>query len=385
MKKKSVIGLIILILGCACACATVSPTVAPIVSITTALPTQVPSTVIPTPQEKNKASAPPRSSASSDTSKATPIMWTMLKLEDTGQSQDYTKTFGEDADYNINPPSFKVNADGTVIDQVTGLMWQQRDGGEMIWANAASYCTKLNLGSYADWRVPSTYELYSIVNHDRNPVLDPAVFTVTDAEYWWTANEQVGDTSRAWVVNAGGGTGAHPKTETISAGGTKRYHTRCVRNLPTNMPIKLIDNGNGTVTHQNANLVWQQGEATSAMTWEAALTYCENLTLANRSDWRLPNIKELQSISDDTRARPSIDKTYFPQAQSSRYWSSTTLFGRATSAWFLDFSGGLTSYNNKTGTLLVRCVASASSRSTQLIFNFSQLGSASPTMPWRQE
>jgi gluconolactonase len=364
MKKMFLIGVLFVILGLTSACST-APTVVPTATATSALPTQVPSTVIAPPQEKTKASAPPRSSAPTDTGKATPIMWTMLKLPDTGQTQDYTKTFGEDADYTINPQAFTVNSDGTVLDQVTGLMWQQRDGGEMIWANAASYCTKLNLGGKTDWRVPTTYELYSIINHDRNPALDPAIFTLTDAEYWWTANEQVGDSTRAWVVNAGGGIGAHPKTETVSAGGSKRYHTRCVRNLPTNVPIKLTDNGNGTVTDQNTQLVWQQGEVTPAVTWEAALTYCENLTLANRSDWRLPNIKELQSISDDTRARPSIDTTYFPQVQSSRYWSSTTLFGRATSAWFLDFSSGLTSYNDKPGLLSVRCVASLTSASVQ--------------------
>lgn len=362
--NAKVIGLLtLLLLGFTSACAN-PPSAVPTATVTVAVPTQVPSaTPVPTqtiPATLTRAITPTISSALTPTraAGASSILWTMLKLPDTGQTQDTTKTFGEDADYAINPQAFTVNGDGTVTDQVTGLVWQQRDGGEMIWANAATYCQKLNLGGKTDWRVPSTYELYSIINHDRNPALDPAIFTLTDAEYWWTANEQAGDSTRAWVVNAGGGIGAHPKNETISAGGAKRYHVRCVRNLPTSVPINLIDTGNSTVTDQNTRLMWQQGEATSAMTWEAALTYCEKLGLGNHEDWRLPNIKELQSISNEMRVRPAIDTTYFPQAQSARYWSSTTLFGKTNSAWFLDFAGGLSSYNEKTGALSVRCVRS---------------------------
>ena len=94
------------------------------------------------------------------------------------------------------------------------------------------------------------------------------------------------------------------------------------------------------------------------MTWESALTYCEGLALGSHTDWRLPNIKELRSISDNTRAAPSINTTYFPGAQAARYWSSTTLFGGTGKAWFADFIDGRTSYEDKTTALPVRCVRS---------------------------
>ncbi len=281
-----------------------------------------------------------------------------LILPDTGQTTDYTATFGEDSDYLLNPPAYTDNANGTVTDQITGLIWQQTDGGEMTWSIAATYCDQLTLGGYTDWQLPGDDALFNLVDLDHNnPALNPAAFPSTAAEYWWTANSQVGDSTKVWVVNAGGGIGAHPFSETLSAGGSKRFHARCVHNGGNSTTADFTANGNGTVTDTATGLMWQQAE-TTAITWEAALTACETLTLGSHTDWRLPNIKELRSISDITRATPAIDTTYFPGAQSARYWSSTTQFGDAEVAWFVDFTSGLTSYNSKTGSLAVRCVRS---------------------------
>jgi len=279
-------------------------------------------------------------------------------LPDTGQVTDYTATFGEDADYSINPPAYTVNGDGTVTDQVTGFRWQQSDGGEMTYANAITYCQDLTLGGYTDWQLPPADQLFSILNHDRNPALNPTAFTSTAAEYWWSSQAQLNDATKVWVVNAGGGIGPHPISETISAGGVKHYHTRCVRNAPTTVTSDLTANGNGTVSDGNTGLTWQQAEVTSTLTWEDALYYCENLSLGNHTDWRVPNIKELRSISDVAHLNPAIDTTYFPTAQAARYWSSTTQFGHAEAAWFADFIDGRTSYELKASSLLARCVRS---------------------------
>jgi hypothetical protein len=67
------------------------------------------------------------------------VYWTMLNLPDTGQTHSYTATFGEDSDYTINPPSYTDNGDGTVADNITGLMWQQGEAGSMNW-EAAIIC-----------------------------------------------------------------------------------------------------------------------------------------------------------------------------------------------------------------------------------------------------
>ncbi|MFZ4621617.1 MAG: DUF1566 domain-containing protein, partial [Bacteroidota bacterium] len=156
----------------------------------------------------------------SSSAAASPVV--IKKLPDTGQVTSYTSTYGEDADYSINIPSFTANGNGTVTDNTTGLMWQQTDGGEMTIEKASTYCDTLTLGGYTDWRLPTGLESFSILNHDKlNPAMDVTYFPKTIAEYWWTSERRADDATKAWATNAGGGIGAHPKSETISAGGTK--------------------------------------------------------------------------------------------------------------------------------------------------------------------
>ncbi len=272
-------------------------------------------------------------------------------LPETGQTVSYTSTPGEDADFIINPMSFTDNGDGTVTDNNTRLVWQKTDGGEMTFENAATYCDNLTLAGYTDWRLPTGIELFSINYYDHlNPALNPTYFTSTLAEYWWTSETRVDDATKVWVVNAGGGIGAHAKTETISAGGTKRIHVRAVRNpVTTTFPaVHFTDNGNGTIRDNFTGLIWQKIQSPNTMTWEEALVYSKNLTLSNLTGWRLPSLKELQSLNNKSLTKPSFDKTFFPNCITGNYWSSTTLQNTSAKAWDLNTEYGIVSYNDKT-------------------------------------
>jgi len=274
-----------------------------------------------------------------------------FKLPDTGQSASYTATSGEDADFVFNPISFTDNGDGTITDNNTGLMWQKTDGGEMSFEAAPTYCKNLNLGGFTDWRLPTAQELFSINYFDQiNPALNTVYFPKTLAEYWWTSETRADDATKAWVVNAGGGVGAHPKSESKSAGGTKLIHVRAVRNaLTANFSVShFTDNGNGTIADNFTGLTWQKIQPTAVMSWEEALAYAKTVSLAGKTDWRLPNIKELQSLNDVSAVKPSFNKTYFPNVVSGNYWSSTTLYQTTGKAWDLNVDYGIVSQNDKT-------------------------------------
>jgi hypothetical protein len=283
---------------------------------------------------------------------------TIQLLPDTGETQSYTTTFGEDHDYLINTPSFTNNNNGTITDNVTGLMWQQVDGGEMTFENAVTYCNSLMLGGYSGWRLPTPIESYSILIHQNsNPAINTNFFTLTTAEYWWTSVFENNSTTKVWCTNAGGGIGNHPKIETISAGGTKKFHARAVRTVttPTTITNHFTDNGD-TITDNLTQLIWQKIPNTAALTWEQALVYAEGLTIGTSSDWRLPNIKELQSLNNELATNPSVFSPYFSIVGIHNYWSSTTLPNPTLSAWYWSTAFGITTYSAKTGTNYVICV-----------------------------
>ncbi|MFZ5761131.1 MAG: DUF1566 domain-containing protein [Thermodesulfobacteriota bacterium] len=118
------------------------------------------------------------------------------------------------------------------------------------------------------------------------------------------------------------------------------------------------DNGDGTVIDNATGLMWQREDDNSTRTWQQALAYCESLELpeGGYDDWRLPNVKELESITDDSRSNPAIDPTAFPNTNSSYYWSSSTHAGNPDGAWNVFFSNGSVNGYFKDGYNYVRCV-----------------------------
>ena len=92
---------------------------------------------------------------------------------------------------------------------------------------------------------------------------------------------------------------------------------------------------------------------------------CEGLSLGGHSDWRLPNIRELDSLTGDTRYNPAIDTSFFPNAYASYYWSSTTYARVSNFAWLVSFDDGNVNINYKygSGRYYVRCVRGGQSGS----------------------
>lgn len=274
---------------------------------------------------------------------------TMKHVPDTGQSSGFTNTFGEDNDYGMYSPGYHLFSDHTVIDTITGLMWQQNDGGEMTIDQARIYCDTLTLGNYSNWRLPNAKEAYSILNHQNlNPSIDTTLFTKTLADYWWTSDRQWNDTNKIWCTNAGGGVGNHPRTETISAGGSKRFHVRAVRDL--NAPISYPQQfyvQNSIVTDSLHGLSWQATISSDSISWEEALQYAESSNYGGFNDWRLPNIKELQTLTQVDLSNPCLSASLFNGISVAPFWSSTTLINQSGKAWIMDSKFGITTYKDK--------------------------------------
>ncbi len=82
--------------------------------------------------------------------------------------------------------------------------------------------------------------------------------------------------------------------------------------------IKLIENcGEETIIYNFGSQCWQKSiKPESAKNWSDAEEYCQNLNLANYSDWRLPTLDELWTIGNYIKTTSELFKE-------SRFWSST--------------------------------------------------------------
>ena len=116
---------------------------------------------------------------------------------------------------------------------------------------------------------------------------------------------------------------------------------------------RFVDNGDGTVTNTCTGLMWQKGTADVSgngsigtevgnddrLNWQPALKYCEDLDFAGHSDWRLPNVQELQSIIDYGRVTLAIDPVF--EAVSGGYWTSSSHADIPKNAWVVNFDVGV--------------------------------------------
>ena len=101
---------------------------------------------------------------------------------------------------------------------------------------------------------------------------------------------------------------------------------------------RFFDNQDGTVTDNCTGLMWQKDTGDIFSSWQDALRYCGDLDLAGHADWRLPNVRELQSIVDYGRAFPAIDPLF--SAVEGWYWSSSSYVGAPENAWGIEIGAG---------------------------------------------
>jgi len=105
-----------------------------------------------------------------------------------------------------NLESYVDNGDGTVLDLVTGLVWEQSVPdifNEMYTqADAVTACANLLTGGYPDWRLPTVIELLSITDWGRsNPSQNQTYFPLSGTVYW-SSTPAAGMPGNGWVVSS---------------------------------------------------------------------------------------------------------------------------------------------------------------------------------------
>ena len=123
---------------------------------------------------------------------------------------------------------------------------------------------------------------------------------------------------------------------------------------------RYIDHGNGTATDNSTGLMWTRDtqQIPGRLAWHEALNACDNLSYAGHDNWRLPQVKELQSLIDYGRENlPGLPtENPFINVQSWYYWSSTANTFITNSAWSVDMHYGHPWYHDKSYDFYVWCV-----------------------------
>jgi hypothetical protein len=256
--------------------------------------------------------------------------------------------------------AFTDHGDGTVTHTVTGLMWQRcsmgqawngsgcsGEAGEYTFEQAQGLTS--SLGGHADWRLPSLWELMTIVDYDEsNPAINGEVFPDTLSSLFWSGSPFANLSEVAWYVHFRHG----------NANGSSRDDARSVRLVrgaqsfdPFAQPTSdYRDNGDGTVTHLRTGLMWQRcavgqnwsGGRCSGTATDHTYDEAEALTstLGGHADWRLPDVVELASIIDYSASNPAINGDVFPNTPSSGFWSGSPDANLSDYAWGVYFNYG---------------------------------------------
>jgi hypothetical protein len=231
-------------------------------------------------------------------------------------------------------------------------MWQLRpEVTSKTQVKAVAYCDTLSLAGHDDWRLPTRLEYVTLLdeglpNGFAVPPLVPADSTGTQ----WTASATARAANNFFVVQDELG------SINVAAADTP-YTGRCVRGAPLTGSLSV---GVDTVLDSKTNLEWQRSALEDKdRDWQEALAYCEALTHATKSDWRLPSIKELLTIVDETALEPPVvDAAAFGDSSATRYWSSTPAlsFSSERFAFAVETAFGLTSDVKMTESAAARCV-----------------------------
>jgi predicted GH43/DUF377 family glycosyl hydrolase len=283
---------------------------------------------------------------------------------------------------------FMNQGNGMILDSLSGLIWATDGntpqigsciGGAKTWQQALEYVACLNQNNYlgfTDWRLPNINESKSLNNYGEQDVaawLNSQGFSLSTQNYYWSSTTRLIHEDEAWIlwINEYGMGTAYIAKETFcnvlltragqkgnfdssfpanvkSTGQKKIYATGDDGDLRFGVawPSPRFTNIDGTpisswnfsiMVDQLSGLMWVQPGAfpTNECTYwagQVTLDYayqfvrCLNqIMYLGNGDWRFPNMKELDSLSDFSKVNPTILGDYFmPLAMDYGIWSSTS-------------------------------------------------------------
>ena len=291
---------------------------------------------------------------------------------------------------------FTDNGDGTVTDNLTGLVWTKDANAPgppacspattKRWQGALDYVACLNTNNYlgyTDWRLPNISELESLVNAEQPNTatwLNTQGFSNVQGAFYWSSTSWASYSIDAWIIYMWNGhIGSYNKSDVsyvwpVRSGQPglaqlwKTGQTTCYDSwgnviscagtgqdggIQAGMAMpgpRFTDHSNGTVTDNLTGLMWTKNANLPAtyMTWQQSLDYVNGMNTGiypnfGYTDWRLPNRKEFHTLTDFSRYNPALPSDHpFLNVLVGYYRSSTSYANDPDYAWVIDmWIGGI--------------------------------------------
>ncbi|MDT8448333.1 MAG: DUF1566 domain-containing protein [bacterium] len=282
-------------------------------------------------------------------------------LPDTGQRTCYDQSgdqiscpastadaYGQDAQYSQGRDFILCGHHKVFFDNQTGLYWVRGTQSRTTYEAASTACDGLEIDQLSNWRLPNLRELSSLLDYSgtvdasssgapSNPfIIDNLAFSY-DSSSDTTGDQTIQMMGQSWTSTARPDLTSSHYTVNFLTGNIESDNTsdstadafyRCVQGTEQGMVSRYTSLGDGTSQDATTDLMWQQTASNTRYSWQEALAYCEGLELGGYTDWRLPNISELQSLVDYGNATVGLDTQYFGYSHDTGtlgyYWSGTT-------------------------------------------------------------
>lgn len=266
---------------------------------------------------------------------------------------------GRDAAFGVLDQRARFSVDGPLVhDALTGAVWLKDANPEsfpLTWGEAraatAAMAAKKAYGR-SDWQLPTRRALFSLVSHNAiNPSLPAGhPFINVFTGYYWTNETCRRLTSQAWHIHFGGG-------RVVKANKTDASlvwpvclpvspHEPAASSAPNVTRGTRFAAQNGLAHDTATGLYWSldANAAHKPLRWEEALAFVRELNASawlGHADWRLPNARELESLTDLSADSPALAPGHpFTEVQEG-YWSSTTSVYEPRYAWTLYTRDGM--------------------------------------------
>ncbi|WP_419785105.1 DUF1566 domain-containing protein [Pseudodesulfovibrio sp.] len=263
------------------------------------------------------------------------ISGTRIECAGTGQDAETTPGVVSGAD------RFRIDGE-TVLDTATGLMWLRdanAPGFPIAWQEAFDTIDNMNaseLAGYGDWRLPDRRELFSLVSFDTHtPALpEDHPFENVFSGWYWTSTTSAMHPAQAWHVHLMGGRmfwGTKTGYELVwPVRGISEVLPAVNPGSPLGVPwteTRFRAEGD-IVLDLLTGLTWTRSAdmADGPTGWDGAFAAVNRLNSerhAGLADWRVPTIRELESLTDATAHSPALCPGHPFTDTREAYWSST--------------------------------------------------------------